>query len=253
MVGVGPTDKGLAAYDKGNWNKVFLVWEHRIRKENKVNAVVPASRTEQPRQPARFLFPQTTSQDIGFLLDPDSGAKHSVITGLTNFYKYKNSIPRTHHLGLVTLTGDFLNDRHLGHEATAKRRAQSEVSANRSRLSAISEEEKPENSRLFQVPGDWHLRPHEWAYILSRSRDELNKESENLSDTISEVQSTTSTAVHRQYHRTRREMTEAGKFLPGKTPYNFPLSNSDVAVYADAYVKSFACGPFDKHQLLVNR
>jgi hypothetical protein len=250
MVGVGPTDKGLAAYDKGNWNKVFLVWDHRIRKENKVNAVVPAPRTEPPRSPARFLFPQTTSQDIGFLLDPDTQAKHSVLSGLTNFFRYKNEIPRNHHLGLVTLTGDFLNDRHLAREATAQRRAVSEVSA---RSAPSSQSENPENSRLFHVPGDWHLRPHEWAYLLSRAREIPGDSSGVSPDSISEVQSTTSTAVHRQHRRLQARMREAAKYLPGKTPYNFPLSNSDVALYADAYVKSFACGPFDKHQLLANR
>jgi hypothetical protein len=246
MVGVGPTDKGLAAYDKGNWNKVFLVWDHRIRKENKVNAIVSAPRTEPPRTPARFLFPQTTSQDIGFLLDPDTGGKHSVITGLMNFCNYKNEIPRNHHLGLVTLTGDFLTA-----QDARNRRAQSEVSL---RSSPVACATSSENSKFCQVPGDWHLRPHEWAYIASRNRPDGDAEkSETIPDTISEVKSTTSSAVHRHHERMRAQMKQAAKFLPGHTPYNFPLSNSDVALYADAYVRSFSCGPFDKHQLLVNR
>lgn len=226
---LGPTDKGLGAADKGNWNKAFLLWDRRIRKELKVNAkqtgngyhvnkpppLIQGKITETknsnialdpdivrvmsegvPKE--RFLLPQTSYQDIGWCQTIMSESRpRSTITGLYNWSnefkpRPRSQHPHDHHVGLVTLSGDF------GH---------------------------PE-----------HIAGHH---------------TDNNDDAVS----TTSSAVHRQNEVIEERIASFQQWLPriGQRKYFHPTCNSEISLYADSYVKSMACGPFSKTARMINR
>ena len=224
---LGPTDKGLGAADKGNWNKAFLLWDRRIRKELKVNArptgngfhvnkppplvhgkitdiknsnidlgpeIINVMAERVPRE--RFLLPQTSSQNIGWCQSMLSGSRpRSTITGLHSWNQDFKPRPRSehhldHHVGLVTLSGDFGD---------------------------------PEKIASHHVDDD--------------------------------AVSTASSSVHRQSDRMDEQISRFKQWLPriGQRKYFHPTSNSEISLYADSYVKSMACGPFSKTARMINR
>jgi hypothetical protein len=215
-----------------NWNKAFLLWDRRIKKENKVNGkpsqsgfqivkpppLVASKVTDKPlsakivdeelvnimaeRVPRdTFLLPQTSYQDLGWcqkLMTATTPCRpHSTITGLYNWnrdfhQKSKVSHSQDHHLGLVTLTG---------------------------------------SNKL----------PEEIATRGNHHDDD--------------AVSTTSSAVHRQNDRVDEHIERFVRWLPrtGQTRYFHPTSNSEISLYADAYVKSMNYGPFSKTARALNR
>jgi hypothetical protein len=185
MPTLGPSPAGLDPADKTNFNKMYLLWTHRIHLENKVNGKVPV--TPAPSTPSsknRSIWPLTTSQEIGFLSEAvkamNSRDQQIAPECIAWDHDQKDNpkFNRTHHIGVITHTGKY---RHSITRATT------------------SNTEKFEKELISEIGS------------FRKQREHVRK----LSD--------------------------------------HPLGNSDVALYADNYVKSFGCGPFDKHQLLVNR
>ena len=213
---LGPTTKGLGKGEEGNWNKAFLLWDRRIRKEISVNArptgngyhvvkpppLVQGKITEirdittkldedilevmaerVPRE--RFVLPQTSAQDIGWCQALNSSARpRSTLTGLVNWkqsfkHRPRTAHPQDHHVGHVTLVGDF------GEEAM----------------------------------------------------------------------STDNSAAHMQGDRVEEQITNFQQWLPriGQTRYFHPTSNSDLSLYADAYLKTMTYWPFSKTAKSVNK
>ncbi|KAF4661456.1 hypothetical protein FOL47_006667 [Perkinsus chesapeaki] len=306
--------------DKGDLNKEFLLWAQRIEKENKINAKItgspftlarppelvankPTQENFSKRRPSlaepgalldnlkkaaafprdKFLLPQTTAQDLGWLLGEGKGliAKgmhpSSVTTGLGN---WRRNFPRpperaeTHHKGYVTMLGE------LEHPADMQRSVRKSLSV--PSLDAESSDSPPPHVMVPQhslrflgkpvedLPGDIHIKKHEWAYMRNQLRGSQEspqcklprRRGSSVDTSISEPSRLTVstvpdglTEVSKLWHKQAARINAVKRLMPNHcvTRWYKPLGNSDVSQYANDYVLSFGCGPFDKHQLLANR
>ncbi|KAF4747489.1 hypothetical protein FOZ62_020651, partial [Perkinsus olseni] len=120
------------------------------------------------------------------------------------------------------------------------------------------------------LPGDIHIKKHEWAYLRTQLRDEPEGTEDASSrrrdgSSVNSAQSEPSrlsvsaapdgvSEISRAWHRQAARINAVKRLLPNhrQTRWYKPLGKSDVSKYANDYVLSFGCGPFDKHQLLSN-
>ncbi|KAF4666077.1 hypothetical protein FOL46_003284 [Perkinsus olseni] len=211
--------------EKGDLNKEFQLWAERIEKENKVNAKITDSPFTLARPPEvvankpnqetfgthrkasvvdtgdlldnlrkaaafprdKFLLPQTTAQDLGWLLGDGKGllskgmCPTTVTTGLGNWRRH---FPRpaeredTHHRGYVTMLGEFDYPTDMQRVVRDSRSVPDLAEARPSRQSSKKNRSKRMGSLRFlgqaveDLPGDIHIKKHEWAYLRTQLRDE---------------------------------------------------------------------------------
>ncbi|KAF4679443.1 hypothetical protein FOZ60_015056 [Perkinsus olseni] len=211
--------------EKGDLNKEFQLWAERIEKENKVNAKITDSPFTLARPPEvvankpnqetfgthrkasvvdtgdlldnlrkaaafprdKFLLPQTTAQDLGWLLGDGKGllskgmCPTTVTTGLGNWRRH---FPRpaeredTHHRGYVTMLGEFDYPTDMQRVVRDSRSVPDLAEASPFRRSSKKNRSKRMASLRFlgqaveDLPGDIHIKKHEWAYLRTQLRDE---------------------------------------------------------------------------------
>jgi len=171
---------------------------------------------------------------------------------MTGLYNWSRNVPPPgspdHNVGYVTRLGDNSHPRKDPEFTLPANQARS----NSEPPAALSE---PFGSAVY-FPGDYHLRPHEWSYLMSKVNFETSEfptETES-SRNVSAVSIPTTivrgvdTSLRSQLQRQREFMNRIGS-----NKWYHPLSSNDVSAYGNAYVRSMNCGPFSKTQLLVSR
>ena len=148
-------------------------------------------------------------------------------------------------MGYVTLVGE---NTHPG-----KGRSFSLIPVSRHR--ERSAEYKPTDA-IVRHPGDYHMRPHEWAFALSKMDRGPGPEIEKVPESsVATAISVPTTIVKEVDKQLRVHLANQREYLNriGSNKWYHPLSTNDVSAYGNAYIKSMQCGPFEKTQLLVSR
>ena len=209
----------------------------------------------------KFLLPQSSSQDLGWSLSgqfPTMQRKREVeqkgtITGLYNSkneVSRSNSVPRRfgHTLGYVTLVGVDSHPRKGIRGSIRSPKAKTEADDTCS-------EDGPD------IPGDFHMRPHEWARWQSQLvprhesvKFDYSKEENPCASNTSGL-SVPTTVIREADRNVSRGIEKQRQFMNriGSNKWFRPLNSNEVSAYGDAYVRSMGTGPFSKTQLLVSR
>ena len=159
--------------------------------------------------------------------------------------------PADHNVGYVTLLGD--------NSHPTKGRSHSLVDCRRASEDSLKQT-TPQPLPGVNLPGDYHIRPHEWSYLISKvprapCSDEPTREPVSTIPKSGSAISIPTTVVRHVDQTLRAHMAKNREFMNriGSNKWYHPLTSNDVSAYGDAYVKAMQCGPFNKTQLLVSR
>ena len=211
----------------------------------------------------KFYLPQTVSQDLGWSSKPKVerpvGTQQNVMTGLYNRRRDKAATCVTahptnaidHNVGFVTM---------LGEDSHPPKGLPRSFSLDVPRLSDIDDADRVslgDPLEVAELPGDYHVLPHEWKYRLSKfspATDDDHEDTKPISEHTGAV-SLPTTILRRIDSELSKCMINQGRFMNGSVTnkWHHPLNSNDVSRYGDAYVKCMHCGPFNKSQLLVSR
>lgn len=113
---------------------------------------------------------------------------------------------------------------------------------------------------IMNVPGDFHLLPHEWSFQISQKGTEGRLcESTDTSAFNSPLDLDQASAISiptrivQEVDEDLQKRVEIHKNMTRNNRWSHPLSTNDVSAYGNAYVQSMHCGPYDRTQLLVSR
>ena len=169
------------------------------------------------------------------------------VTGLYNWSRDTAALANPDHsVGYVTRLGDNSHPRKDPDFTFTRQRSLSESRPTRTDI------EDP----TIHFPGDYHLRPHEWSYLVSKMKIEKPQVAEETQSSHNETAVSVPTTIVRGVDRDlRAQVRRQREFMNriGSNKWYHPLSSNDVSAYGNAYVRSMNCGPFNKTQLLVSR
>jgi len=212
----------------------------------------------------KYYLPQSVSQELGWSLHsksekPHDAPRQNIMTGLYNRRRHRvgssdfsKPVSATdHNVGFVTMLGED------SHPPKGLPRSFSLDAPRHADPDDADIESLADPLDVGDLPGDYHVLPHEWKYRLSKFSapiEDVPLNTKPPSEHTGAV-SLPSTVFRRIDSELSKCIMDQGRFLNRSTTNRWyhPLNSNDVSRYGDASVKCMHCGPFNKSQLLVSR
>ena len=216
----------------------------------------------------KYYLPQSVSQELGWSLKSkeiktDNVKPQNVITGLYNRRRDARIAPGSHYrkasidhnVGFVTMLGED------SHPPKGIPRSFSLDVPRRVDPEGTDMDSLCDPLEVAEVPGDFHILPHEWKYRVSKYSPHMTESEEADTPQAQPPSEHTgavslpTTVVRRIDSDLSKCILNQGRFMnrSASNKWYRPLNSNDVSRYGDAYVKCMHCGPFNKSQLLVSR
>ena len=236
---VGPSDKGFDSWDKGNWNKMFMVWDYFIKRENKTHAAVTKSDFSLNH------LPLPASSKLNERLT-DAGPSDAEIEKMRQIIHHMTDKSKPALIGMIPVKTSQLYGIGWQH-------------LNRPEVHLRPSDDPPPHSASCQspyelafakliadafpggLPADFHLQDYERLFFTLQAQNELQERCQvtPLQDNhIMHSRVLEDNAIAIQEAKVIEAFENLSRFLPFRTAYFCPRTTSPEVEYATEFFKT---------------